>query len=85
MSLPEKRFPITREQYGYLSMCFSEWLRIKGQFEKRWKEMLPEHRLAALDPDFWHSALLYRMAVEGKDPLPEPPPTEHSYPVYPPN
>lgn len=35
-----------------------------------------------LIPDVDHSALLYRL-LRGRDPLPEPPPLAHSYPVYP--
>lgn len=36
-----------------------------------------------LAADIWHSALLWRMLVDGKPPLPEPPPVKNSYPVYP--
>lgn len=38
--------------------------------------------LGQIRADVDHSALLYRL-LRGRPLLPEPPPTEHSYPVYP--
>lgn len=42
-----------------------------------------EHVATQLAADIWHSALLWRMLVDGKPPLSEPPPVKNSYPVYP--
>lgn len=79
--------PLTREQAYFARTQFRRWLQIKEQHEKvnypaqggrRWKTgELTRH---AADVD--HSALLVRL-LEGKEPLPEPPPLEHAYPVYP--
>lgn len=72
----------------------SQWLRIRVQFEDPKKniywiiessvstETKVKQILMQLAADVDHSALLVRL-LEGKAPLPEPPPTQHAYPVYP--
>lgn len=73
---------ITRDQFHALASVVGLWFQLKAESESRWTD---EQRVALrqLDPDVWHSALLVRMLVEQKPPLPEPPPLEHAYPVYP--
>lgn len=70
---------------------FSRWLRIKLQHEEKLQSRY-EYLLKSPDPlssifmqiaaDADHSTLLQRM-LSGKEPLPEPPPLKHGYPVYP--
>lgn len=89
---------LTEEQYRAMAEAVSRWLMIRARHDRHFRELLsrwplPEdedgdrlyaERIARqLGADIWHSALLWRMLVEGKRPLPEPPPLEHSYPVYP--
>lgn len=76
--LPE----LTPEQYFAVIEALSIWALEKADHEARWTD---EQRAALrqLAPDLWHSALLRRMLLERKPPLPEPPPLLYSYPVYP--
>ena len=82
--------PLTPEQIAFVRRQVSRWLGIKfkwegsnfgqsGQPGDRWKD-IPQ--IGALIPDADHSALLWRL-LEGKEPLPEPPPLKHAYPDYP--
>jgi hypothetical protein len=52
------------------------WLQIKLQFEERY-DPLRGPTLADVD----HSSLLQRL-LDGKEPLPVPPPKQYSYPAY---
>jgi hypothetical protein len=86
--LPKLKYPIEAAEWMYVIQCLDEWLQIRLRDENMIEQRLgnaPDLRtlITQLRMDIWHSALLRRMIVEGKDPLPESPPTEHSYPVYP--
>lgn len=85
--------PLTQEQAYFARTQFRRWLQIKEQFEQtsRWNSVTNQfvrgyrwgtNQLSFLSADIDHSALLVRL-LEGKEPLPEPPPLEHAYPVYP--
>lgn len=80
--------PLTEEQIAFARRQVARWLRIKFHWEgsnfgtnggDRWKDV---PQVGALVPDADHSALLWRL-LSGKEPLPEPPPLDHAYPVYP--
>ena len=80
--------PLTYEQFYGVWDAFQDWFRIRRVHDKRFQEMFPDQRAKGFDPitqldaDIWHSALLQRMLIHGKEPLPEPPPIASSYPVY---
>lgn len=71
----------------------AHWFRIRAEFEgaKHMRFILDSPHLTTeqkvrqifyqLAADVDHSALLIRL-LEGKDPLPEPPPLRHAYPDY---
>jgi hypothetical protein len=78
-----------------LRAAFGDWLRIRLQHEERLLERYGPTLSAEVSPgqkinmlfsqlaiDAEHSALLMRL-LEGKEPLPEPPPLKNAYPDYP--
>lgn len=76
---------LSEAQARFALRQFSRWLRLKeeherdfGRGEKRWYP----GELRRHIPDVDHSALLFRL-LRGREPLPEPPPLENGYPVYP--
>jgi hypothetical protein len=73
---------LTIDQYRAIIEVFRNWCLLKAEHEPRWTD---EQRacLRQLDPDVWHSSLLFRMLKQRKLPLPEPPRLQNSYPVYP--
>lgn len=81
--------PLTTDQIIFVRQQVARWLSIKFEHErtnlqageKKWPRS-PVSYVHQLIPDADHSALLWRL-LEGKEPLPEPPPLENAYPVYP--
>lgn len=89
--------PLTDEQIMFVRRQVGRWLRVRAadpsKPNQRGPVMLMLNTRAGddeavralynqLSADADHSALLWRL-LSGKEPLPEPPPLEHSYPVYP--
>lgn len=58
--------------------CVKRWLTIRERWEDRSRPFTNGLQLCA---DIDHSSLLQRL-LDGKEPLPEPPPRAHSYPWY---
>jgi hypothetical protein len=86
--------PLTQEQIVWARQRMSKWLRVRAAHAERdwlsqphFEAALPreDHArvvLTQLAADVDHSALLWRL-LEGKEPLVDPPPLDHGYPVYP--
>jgi hypothetical protein len=74
--------PLTPEQVAFARRQVGRWMRLKGEHEQRGTDELRMWLRGQGAADADHSALLWRL-LEGKEPLPEPPPLEHAYPVYP--
>src|SRR5260370_25743736 len=76
---------LTPQQWKHVCESMTTWFRLRAKHEKRFADtigMTPENAATQLGADVWHSALLQRMLVEGKDPLPQPPPRRNAYPDY---
>src|SRR3990167_5429034 len=73
--------PLAHDQVLFAMRCMSRWLRIRVEHESR-LERARSGELLQVAADVDHSALLKRL-LSGKEPLQEPPPLDHSYPVYP--
>ncbi len=73
---------LTEEQAYFARQQMSRWLRIRAQYPDRHGPLTDPRVLTQLGADVDHSALLFRL-LRGREPLPEPPPKEHAYPVYP--
>lgn len=79
---------MTPDEFYALRRRFADWLRLKAQFDPQWTEERKNgwsapSMLTQLAADVEHSSLLMRMVQQRKEPLPEPPPLDHAYPVYP--
>lgn len=78
---------LTKEQYWQVLEAMATWLRVRLKDDARYREIMmsadPEGATNALVGDLFHSALLYRLLMEGKPPLPERPPVEGDDPQYP--
>lgn len=74
---------MTLVEFYWLRTRIAQWLRIKAQFEPKHPGGITTGMLTQLAADVEHSSLLLRMVQERKEPLPEPPPLDHAYPVYP--
>lgn len=61
---------------------FKRWLELRISHQKGYD--FNNYNLHQLIADIDHSALLNRL-LNGKEPLPFPPPVQNSYPVYPDN
>lgn len=77
------------EQYRKVADAISRWLHIRAQHDPHFKQLLFSrsnyptgdvgdgqylYKVASqLGADVWHSALLMRILIYGKQPLPEPP------------
>lgn len=61
---------------GWSIDCLLRWLRVREEAGHPFPQSLRQ-----LEADIAHSALLTRL-LEGKDPLPEPPPRAMAYPWY---
>ena len=74
-----KMIPIAYDTWEvqFALKCIKRWLEIREKFEDRAKD----RGFSQLRADIDHSALLHRL-LEGKEPLPEPPPLKNSYPDY---
>lgn len=72
---------LSHEQVRAVLDALRWWCQIKAEYESRWNDE-QQALLRQLDADLWHSALLYRMLHERKKPLSDPPPLDHSYPIY---
>ena len=77
---------LTADQQYFARRQFVRWLRVRLEHERRGVGRVIDHmneqRWGQLMADIEHSSLLLRL-LSGKDPLPEPPPLSHGYPVYP--
>ena len=79
---------LTREQQNIAIGCFKVWISLKCAHESFFRDFItgdgfkPEFLASKIAVDADHSALLRRL-MDGKDPLPDPPPLQNSYPVYP--
>ena len=74
---------LTDEQAYFAMRQMSRWLRLRVQHESNLRIRHPDPRgITQLAADVDHSALLLRL-LRGREPLPEPPPLEHAYPLYP--
>jgi hypothetical protein len=71
--MPYMRTPLTEEQAADLRDCWMEWIRIRTENGR------PEFPSSA---DIFKGCLLGRMTMQGKPPLPSPPPTSYSAPWY---
>lgn len=77
---------MTPDEFYALRRRVADWLYIKAKFDPQWAKAdgrSPQQMLVQLAADVDHSSLLMRMVQQRKDPLPEPPPLSHAYPVYP--
>jgi hypothetical protein len=89
MTPPEQSYSgpeMTSDEFYALRRRIADWLRIKAQFDPQWTRpdvRSPQQMLTQLAADVEHSSLLMRMVQERKEPLAEPPPLDHAYPVYP--
>lgn len=70
---PYMKTPLTEEQAADLRDCWMEWIRIRTENGK------PEFPTSS---DVYKGCLLGRMTMQGKPPLPDPPPTSYSAPWY---
>jgi hypothetical protein len=66
----------TPEQKEAVFALLDKWCRVQEDAGKK-----PASCFTQLAADFAHSALLTRM-LDGKEPLPQPPPVSYSYPWY---
>lgn len=69
--------PLTPAQIDWVKHRVATWFEIRRTWDRGYVT-LTYGQLAA---DALHSALLHRL-LEGKDPLPEPPPLRGGYPDY---
>ena len=67
------RTPLTEEQAHDLRTCYQEWLRIREE---------NGYKNPPTSADIYKGCLLGRMTMQGKPPLPTPPPLAHSAPWY---
>jgi hypothetical protein len=73
---------LTEEQTYFAMRQMRRWIELRLRHEQRVTTSGYDRAFNQLIPDIDHSALLFRL-LRGREPLPEPPQTEYSYPVYP--
>lgn len=79
---------MTHEERRLVKQAFKTWIALKCKHEEFFRSFVtaegftPEFLATKIAVDVDHSSLLNRL-LDGKPPLPEPPPLSHAYPVYP--
>src|ERR1700686_881130 len=76
LTSPGKISRMDSSQYGWSIECFLEWLRVMDQEGHPFPSSIED-----LERAMAHSSLLKRL-LQGKRPLPEPPPCSMSHPWY---
>ncbi len=81
----DKNLILSDEQIQYVYKCIRKWIKIREKEEKKQfgvSQPTPFDLFWQFSADVDHSSLLYRL-LKGNEPLPTPPSSKKSFPLFP--